>query len=326
MAIDFSLIQDFSLFALEIVRFVRLRPLSYRKAIDICLNPHMNNPHFRKELLKEAIYKGPFLAYQLYKENLFDIDSLIKMVKLSSHGICAWYFHEIYPDFPNFEDQLYIQNVIKENQSSLLENDRSLLKEMIEYGFPLNSIGFCLKYDDSVLLQRFARDPVFDSSQTIKWSVFEWSFRPSEQTLIAVSAHFGAISCFKYLLINGGIINEKVMNDAIYGGHLDIVRICSQTIRPLSKFISSASQYFRHQIFAWIQNDEKTLDETCLFHSNIRSVLYHIQNKVNINARKNHQTLLHLAAISDNIDFINYLIENGADTKALVFGFFLFNN
>jgi len=72
MVIDFSLIPDFSLFALEIVRIVRLHPLSYRKAIDICLNPHMNNPHFCKEFLIEAIHKGPLNMFKtMHKKQYF---------------------------------------------------------------------------------------------------------------------------------------------------------------------------------------------------------------------------------------------------------------
>ena len=90
---------------------------------------------------------------------------------------------------------------------------------------------------------------------TIKWSDFEIPCLNKNPNLLNVSAFYGSINCFRYLILNGETINPLTFENSVCGGNLDIIHIHDSLQNQLSysnEFLILAAKYRRNEIMDWI--------------------------------------------------------------------------
>ena len=75
------------------------------------------------------------------------------------------------------------------------------------------------------------------------------NFYRYESNRIEVSALFGSIKSFKYLMMNGDKINEYTCKYAVSGGNLEIIHLCEQKGLQFEDCLFIFSLYHRFAIF-----------------------------------------------------------------------------
>ena len=66
---------------------------------------------------------------------------------------------------------------------------------------------------------------------------------------LEVSALFGSVKCFKYLMISGEEANENICKYAIAGGNIEIIHICEQNGLQFDNCLDVSSFYHRYELF-----------------------------------------------------------------------------
>lgn len=167
-----------------------------------------------------------------------------------------------------------------------------------------NKIISMLLNDDIISLQKLAQDPLFSSDDVITLEENSYFFEPHFQTkIINLAAYFGAIKCFKFLLLNGARLfpsgnyqineSESIENMAILGGNLEIVEII-YSLGFSSFSLSTATLAHQNDIFFWI-----------IEHG--------------FNQSENYIPVLYAAAISNNLPIIIYCLKQGDDINSSPF-------
>ena len=205
-------------------------------------------------------------------------------------------------------------------------------------GFPMDSLGFAIKYDNVSRMEELIKG---DLNMDVEWCPFEPFQKPFEKTTpLEASALFGSKNCFSALIEKGADLTDNVAKCAIIGGDKFIISKVD-----VSKHIDLALQYRRGDIlntntnFTFLDcikhrhysaavmsfSDEhnKTDDEgyTALHYAVIQScipfVSFLITNEcdVNIQTKKELQTPLHFAVTNKNLTIIKLLLENNASDK-----------
>ena len=188
---------------------------------------------------------------------------------------------EEYPDFS--------QNMPKQ------ENNIEPYSELIDF----------IKADDFDSLQEFSskHDDFFD--------IHPNSFYPT----IEDAAKYGACRCFKFFYLNGQLITEKVIDNAVASGNLEIVRICSQNGMDYKKYIDTAIQYHRNDIVEWILFNSPSEIEInlslALRFFNYRCFFKYYTNDISPEMRLYDDIPIITAAGIGNIDIIKLLIKQG---------------
>ncbi|EAX92486.1 hypothetical protein TVAG_435380 [Trichomonas vaginalis G3] len=81
-------------------------------------------------------------------------------------------------------------------------------------------------------------------------------------TLIHLAAMYGAVNCFKYLLMNNPKL-EEIANFAVVGGNKEIIRILMQSGVKFDQSAITALYFRRDELFDWIKSEfsEETQDD-----------------------------------------------------------------
>jgi len=264
----------------RIVILPQIRPhkleLAVRLSIQYCLKAD-----FKKEFLAKSI-KCPVLIFQLFKRGVFVFEEIKPYLESVNAFLLSYYFRK---EIDNFD--IFIQNKTKPSffDETFIENPNNI-DLLIEYGFWPSSIEYCLKYDDIDELQS-----INIMEQVVKWSPFEWSFKPSFYDVLAFSGFFGSIKCFKFLLMNGFVIETGVISMVVCSGCLDIVHMCS-----IQEFINDNICYLA------IEFCQPLVLE------------FMIENGANLNKDKILQsTQLHSASEFGHLSIVEYLVNRKAD-------------
>jgi hypothetical protein len=127
-------------------------------------------------------------------------------------------------------------------------------EEFIEFGYFKDSIEFLCKYDyvDSLIIN-FAK-PEFDFSMKVLISCLDTPFNLEQppQSLLSLSAFYGAHHSFKVILLNYLSINEITIKSAVQGGSLEILTMIEMVNGDFSLHYSDALLYSRNDIANWI--------------------------------------------------------------------------
>lgn len=124
-----------------------------------------------------------------------------------------------------------------------------------------------LRNDDVDSLIQLAANPEFDYS-AYKGNLFSHYYKFG---LIELSAHFGAIKCFKYILFNdtSNAIEQEIFDRAISGGNCEIIHILEQKgLKPDKRSIKCAIKYHQRDIYDWLmENNNYQIDlKYCIQH------------------------------------------------------------
>jgi len=192
---------DSEFFADRIVMFPKIRPHKLDFVIRLCID-YCQIMGFRQKILEKSI-KCPVLIYKLYKRGVFTFNEILPCLSRRDTFIFCFYFRKEIDSCDTF-----ILNKEKPNgvKGEFFEIN-SDYDQLIEYGFLPSTVEFCLKYDDLLSF----KDNNFIDQTVAKWSPFEWSYEPKYFDFLSFSGFFGSIKCFKFLMMNGYEINDRVI-------------------------------------------------------------------------------------------------------------------
>ena len=164
----------------------------------------------------------------------------------------------------------------------LFSNEPENLKSLIKHGFSKGSLGYSLKYDDLNGLKDLYNDSKTVIDSLVSWTNFEWSYYPKNPTSLIVSAHFGSIKCFKFLILNKAKISPSVVPQAIYSGWFELIHINQEYFNSNFKWLKFASEFFQERIFDWIVENGIVIHNVMSSTDHLRSLLFFIQNGGNV--------------------------------------------
>ena len=167
-------------------------------------------------------------------------------------------------------------------------------------------------------------------------------------TLIELSAFYGSLHCFKFLLLNNAKISYKLPKYAIAGGNLEIIRICEVRQCSFSQTLAIAIKYHRTDVLKWLVeikkinlNESPFLIEMIVKYCNMECLIYMLENGycgpeilteaiksnnmtltifllefIDPNLRSNINGLspLHEACITGNYDVVQLLLDQNITT------------
>ena len=101
----------------------------------------------------------------------------------------------------------------------------------------------------------------------ILMGIFKYSthLQRFDANLIEVSALFGSIKCFKYLMMNEYYINEDTCRFAVSGGNIEIIHLCEQRGLQFEDCLFFTSLYHRFELFEWLNTHFNYKKTTLLF-------------------------------------------------------------
>jgi len=315
-------IDDMEFCADRIIILPKIRPHQLDKAVKLYVE-YSKYADFSRKLLKNS-YKCPVLIYQLYKRGILVFEDIEPFLHSNCTFLLSYYFRKEIKNFVNFIKRMKIPNDLDE---SFFENENDI-DQMIEYGFLQSSIEYCLKYDvidDLLSIDSF--------NQKIRWSPFEWSFKPEYLDLISFAGFFGSIKCFKHLLMNGFEINENVLSMVVCSGCLDLFHLCQGQQFLTYESVCKASKFFHIPLLVFMlengadinfkNNNDWTLLHSAAENGHLSVVEYLVNQKVDINAKnKSGMTPLCLASQNGHLSVVEYLVNQKADIKAQSIGMF----
>lgn len=282
------------------------------------------------------------LLFRCYKKGIFSLSDIFAEIEYIytnysefSSYLCAlycWFYFEIKSEKPDLFKSF--QRIYKENcdhwrfpaclkksidfmvtQSKKISKSKNTkddpsnstffdeLDEMRENGFVPNSIFDIIRKDDISSFEKIASSPTFNPELEMKETIFiPYPILHYNPHLIQISAFFGSMKIFKFLLLNEANVecidsNEMgLIHFAIAGGNSEIIRILEQNDVSFIGTPQIAAQFHQHKIFEWLI-DNKFSD------------IFQLDPKFG--------SIAHNAAISNDLYIFNYLYQsindNGAD-------------
>jgi len=235
------IIEDIVFCVDRIIMLTKIRPHKLEKAVSLSSN-YCKIDDFRLSILEKS-NECPVIVYQLYKQGYFRFEEIEPLFYRRETYLLCYYF---WKDIPNFVD--FIQNKPKPldyNEpfsnncfdESFLENTNSI-DQLVEFGFISSSIEYCLKYD---ILDDLVEFNISDYN--VKWSPFEWSYKPEYLDLLSFSGYFGSIKCFKHLFMDGFEINSMVRSMVVCSGCYDLYHLCKGEQFLSTESINKASEF-----------------------------------------------------------------------------------
>jgi hypothetical protein len=136
-----------------------------------------------------------------------------------------------------------------------------------------------LKYDKFDELQRLSTIANFDFSATTFISPCDLppGKTMDKESLLSVSAFYGSVQCFKFLLLNGVTVTSSVCSSAVKGGELEIIQICEQEKGDFSDCLQPSVEYLRNDVADWLLQNFKVnefTDEDCIGSLNFSALAY----------------------------------------------------
>lgn len=271
----------------EILHMVAIRPK--REGLYVTLFDQLVNSAnssnklslLKKTIVEYALKPGPeYTVFQriphyhfarlLFLKNHIDIENIINLLidypqNASSQFLFIVYFFA--PElssssrrqFGLFQDRInaaeYPEKIVKEAydmNKSFQRNDWELLRGYINYGSPIGSLQYILKYDDVEGLKKLEeKDPSIITTK-IHHNMFEpclfvqWDPLPVEY-----AAFFSSYNCFKYLSRRGAT-SDYIAMYATAGGDVKILKLLAKHKVIWDSTPRIAAAFRRADILEWI--------------------------------------------------------------------------
>ena len=268
----------------QLVLVPLIRPFCIDKIVDFVLK--INDSTFRRNLLQKGLFKSPILIHRLCERGFYSIEEVSSY--LSEHMIptALLIFLNYIP-----QNMIILKKVVFSNSFSKFADQfikkPELLDDYLKYGFKKGSIEYSIKYDDLNMLKYFTSLPSFQKDQQIDWGYIEWSSKPHSLSMISVSAFFGSINCFKYLMLNGFSINLAVARSAVRGGNFDIIHECHHHVQDISSCMIDASSFMRFDVFEWISSISTNIEPESILTHSIRVISFFLRNGLDVDYKGN---------------------------------------
>jgi len=264
----------------RIVMLPKIRPHQLEKAVRLSVE-YCQNEDFHQKLLGKSNL-CPVLIYRLYKGGIFTFDEIESCLKSEESYMISYYFRKEIEDFKSF-----IGSKVQPPgfDQSFVENEE-YIDRLIDYGFLPSSIEYCMKYDAMDELVNFD-----NLNQEARWSPFEWSCRVQYLDLLSFSGFFGSIKSFKYLLMKGFKINNKVMSMVVCSGNLDLFHLSLEQLSLTTESICKASEFWQLPV-----------------------LFYLVENGFDVNSKDElNDSPLHLASSYGHLSVVEYLVNQKSD-------------
>ena len=223
--------------------------------------------HFRNDIFQ---YFTNYEIFNIFKSNkrilLFLIEEkIIEIDKSISYSIAFkfWYlnyYFYFFPEIKNFiEDQK--REEIENEMNKLNLTDIEIFNKKRKDGENDNYICHLIRND---LLEEFIvfvnqSDPSI-LKMKIQPSLFETNsfLLSNEPNLIEYSAFFGSIQIFKYLMLNGFEINERLWLYSIHGRNTEIIHLLEEEVLKIENYnilFDEAIKCHHNEIADYIENN-----------------------------------------------------------------------
>jgi len=245
----------------RIIKLPELRPFEIEKAVRLCVE-HCKNSDFRQQLLEKTFF-CPFLIHRLYGMGVFHFSEIFPNLSDRISFVQSFYFRKEITDFEH-----YIMNKIRpyDINPDVFKNDDDV-DLYIKFGFLPSSIEYCLKYDDISIF----RDLSINERKLCTWSPFEWSRKPQYLDLLSFSGFFGSIHCFKFLLLNGYQIDDRVKSIIVCSGSSELFHFCHQKNCMILQGLFNAARFCRKDMLsffidngAYINSKDNAINIWCM--------------------------------------------------------------
>ena len=244
-------------------------------------------------------------------------------------GVFNDYTTDTDPSMNEYNDQQQVKIDFNTIKRTIFRNENPdpQKAELIEKYHPINSTEFFIKYDDLDSFQ----------SQTVQlgfsfYKKASYTDTGKKIDLLCLSAYYGSLQCFKFLVMNNCLKPymvkkpnadfpvEKLLGCAIKGGEYEILHILEQNGFKFSYLMKHAVKYHRIDIENWILTNfgfESVSLTICYTVCNTLSFFYYFQQDPMVD-QKSHlggYPLLVLACQRNDIDFVDFLVEHGANLE-----------
>ena len=219
-------------------------------------------------------------------------------------------------EYNKFTYYLYLRGIIKKEQILHFKIDETLSIEKIEQKILPSSILYNIINDnlDAFVDQYASNDKIFMELTSISST----GFMISDISHVNLSLLAGAIKIFKYLLLNGAILDEYSPAFAVRGGNEEIIQMLVGKGIDFSKYNHEAIAYHQNEIATWIQEnfdyDRATL-HFCLSKHNTRMFLQLLSQGKSINDER--IDLLVVSTLNGTIPILKLMISEGVFINSL---------
>lgn len=216
-------------------------------------------------------------------------------------------------------DEKYIKTFC-EKLLNLNESENTKIQS--ELTFQKDDILSIIYRDDIQKFTELSSRPEFNINSTITIQNPILFSVKKDMSLFEVAACLGSVQIFKYIMINGGIIEKQGQFPklAIQGGNSEIIRIVEQKGLPFNEEeIGEASYFHQIDILQWILDSHKIKDVTLAIKKSATSnffdgILFFENNKDEYsNIFYNCPDLIEWAALSGSLDVLNFLLSNNSN-------------
>ena len=207
------------------------------------------------------------------------------------------------------------------------ENPDPNIAADIERYHPINSSEYFIKYDDVDSLQAQSAELGFSFNKRTSYTC-----TGKKIDLLCLSAYYGSLQCFKFLVMNNCLKPymvkkpssdypiEKLLGCAVKGGSYEIIHILEQNGFKFSSLMKHAVKYHRIDIENWILTNvgyESVSLTICYTVCNTLSFFYYFEQDpmVDQKSRLGGYPLIVLACQRNDIDFVDFLVEHGANIE-----------
>jgi len=253
---DFCLIKNFgsgSLWGNFLIRLFDSKPGSLKYIVRLCKSISKYD-QFGKDFWKQLYdsYWSGRLIRVLYSEGCFTIEEILEMVvSTREYWQFLCYFIDVIPEIELRISNSYVHSMLSQYIQTYKADNWKIYREMIEYGFPKDSIFYLIRYDRYDDLPKYLSTPNFDINQKIEYSPFQIISRIQIDSLLAFAAAWGSINCFKIILLNGGSVTSNVAICAFFGGNIEIIRLIEPDYYGNGECLSKCISSGHYEIANW---------------------------------------------------------------------------
>ena len=247
------------------------------------------------------------------------------IIKTTKHEDCK---SEETKSIYNFFQSIYsgelgvVPDVLKDFYSAedIANDDFRILRSIIDHGYPTNSLGFYLRYDEIDELNKFSSHSKFDWNQKLYCYINK---RFELQPLVNICAYYGSLNCFKHCINNKAKIDHETARCSIFGGNFDIIRTLEQGSIDFSDLIEVAVDAHRNNVVEWMLSKyrNKSFDVApCARTLNFQALVHSLENNNSILSFVERfgekKQAIHYAAQYGIAELVSYLFEKGAEADS----------
>lgn len=347
-------IDKISLLVHEIFSHIAIQMHHQTCTIDLLLElfNHIENSNLKEAIFDEIMSDHPISVKKIYfytlkcllNRKIFEfseIEEFITQYKHCSRDELFVLFYTFAHELSENKSDVYsIYNVKFQNRfffnsfdvilvdyDKYRQNNWELLEKHLEEIIIPNSIQYALTNDDLIAFQNFCLNPNFDVNESIFYSIFYHHDMLVSATPIEIAAFFGSINIFKFLILGGAKVNERLVHYAVAGGNLEIIRICEQSRLPISGSLETAVIFRKNSIIQWIVESYR-LTKNEIISALTQAAIWDsfIAYDTIINVIKNFNAEQKSETDKINVQFFEAASEKAIENGHKCFGFYITQN